>query len=185
MHASVFIACSLDGYIADKANDLQWLISVPNASGSDFGNKEFVNSVDCLLMGRNTFEFIVGFGQWPYEKPVFVASTSLKAPPAGYEDKIVVVSGTPAELLATIEQRGCRSVYVDGGALITRFLEDDLIDDMIITRTPQLLGAGYPLFGALPRGSIWKKTSSHEPNDYLVQTRYERDRSYPAGTTAY
>jgi dihydrofolate reductase len=175
----------LDGYIADKANDLQWLISIPNPSGNDFGYKEFVKDVDCLLMGRNTFEFVVGFGQWPYEKPVFVASSSLKTPPAGYEDKITVVSGTPQELLTAIEKTGCRNVYVDGGALITQFLEDDLIDDMIITRTPQLLGSGYPLFGSFSRGSIWKKTSSTEPNDYLVQTRYERDRSHPAGATAY
>ena len=185
MRASVFIACSLDGYIADPNNDLQWLISIPNASGSDFGYKEFVNGVDCLLMGRNTFEFVLGFGQWPYEKPVFVASSSLTAPPAGYEDKVSIVSGAPKELLAAIEKTGCRNIYVDGGALITCFLEDDLIDDMIITRTPQLLGAGYPLFGALSRGSIWKKTSTRELNDYLVQTRYERDRSRPAGTTGY
>ncbi len=185
MRASVFIACSLDGYIADRANDLQWLISIPNPSGSDFGNKEFVSKVDCLLMGRNTFEFIVGYGQWPFEKPVFVASTSLKTPPAGYEDKISIVSGTPQELLAALERAGHHSVYVDGGALITRFLEEDLIDDMIITRTPQLLGGGYPLFGSFARGSIWKKTGSTEPNDYLVQTRYERDRSHPAGATAY
>jgi dihydrofolate reductase len=136
-------------------------------------------------MGRNTFEFVQGFGQWPYEKPVFVASSSLAAPPAGYEDKIVIVSGTPAELLGAIEGTGCRSVYVDGGALITRFLENDLIDDMVITRTPQLLGGGYPLFGGLSRGSIWKKTSSRELNDYLVQTRYERDRSHRVGVTAY
>jgi len=182
---SVYIACSLDGYIADRDNSLEWLFSIPNPQGGDFGYAQFIAGVDGILMGRRTFAFVEPLEQWPYAKPVFVASTTLDRVPPRLESKVTLVSGTPADLLAAVEQAGVGSVYLDGGTLITKFLEADLVDRMTVTRTSQLLGDGYPLFGKMARGSIWKRVEVKELNADLVQTVYERDRRYSAGTICY
>jgi len=76
---SVFIATSLDGYIADRNGKIDWLNTIPNPDNNDMGYTEFTKGIDALLMGRKTFETVLGFdGDWPYNKPVFVLSNKLK-----------------------------------------------------------------------------------------------------------
>jgi len=77
----VYIATSLDGHIAKKDGSIDWLMEVPNPDNSDYGFSEFIERIDGIIMGRNTFETVVGFDQWPYSKPVFVLSNNLKKPP--------------------------------------------------------------------------------------------------------
>ena len=144
---SVFIATSIDGYIADKNGGLDWLHSIPNPENLDMGYIEFTSHIDALVMGRTTFETVCGFDMdWPYKKPVFVLSTTLKKIPEDYKNKVFLFKGVLTDIIEQIHQKGYRRLYIDGGATIQGFLKEDLIDEMIITVIPILLGGGTLLF---------------------------------------
>ena len=145
MKASVFIATSLDGFIARLDGTLDWL---PVNGGEPHGYDEFMATVDAIVLGRKTFETVLTFDTWPYgEKPVVVLSTRTLAPaPAGAV--VERMSGPPAEIVSQLAARGIRHVYVDGGITIQRFLQASLIQRLIITRVPVLLGAGIRLEAA-------------------------------------
>ena len=170
MKASVFIGTSLDGFIARLNGDLDFL---PPGGGEPHGYDEFMASVDALVIGRKTFETVLGFDAWPYgEKPVFVLSTRLLAPaPAGAV--VERLSGTPADIVSQLAARGIRHVYVDGGITIQRFLQAGLIQRLIITRVPVLIGTGIPLFGALPRDIVLRHVATRQYASGLVQSEYE------------
>lgn len=171
----VFIATSLDGYIADKNGGLDWLHSVPNPENIDMGFTAMMDRVDALVMGRNTFEMVLSFGvEWPYSKPVFVLSNTLKKVPEGYQDKVFLVSGDVSEVVAKLNQQGYQDLYIDGGVTIQRFLNQGLIDELVITSIPVLLGGGSPLFGELDAMQSFKLVSSQTYLDAIVQTTYQR-----------
>lgn len=147
----VFIATSLDGYIARPNGDIDWLDGWPEV-GHDYGFSEFMASVDGLIMGRGTFEKALTFEAWPYSKPVVVLSrtlcqSDLRADLAG---KVRISTSEPKLVLAERERDGWTRAYVDGGQVIQSFLREALIEDLVLTRLPILLGAGLSLFGALP-----------------------------------
>lgn len=146
MRLVAYMAVSLDGYIADSDGGVDWLNEIPDSEGDDHGWAEFMAGIDALLMGANTFKVVQGFGVWHYEKPVFVASRSMVEVPEGYEDKIELIQGDIAGMVAELEKRGHESIYVDGGLLVQRCLETELLNEMIITRIPIILGGGIPLF---------------------------------------
>jgi len=178
----VYIAASLDGYIADKAGSVDWLHSIPNPEGSDMGFGEFIARVDALVMGRNTFDMVLSFGiDWPYSKPVFVLSSTLTKVPAGYEDKVFLVKGPLDEVLATLSRQGYKDLYIDGGITIQNFLKADLIDEMIITTIPVLLGGGLPLFGDLVTPLNFKHVKCERLLDSLVKNHYLRVRDTDNG----
>ena len=130
---SVFIATSLDGYIADKNGEIDWLHSIPNPDAIDMGYDAFTSRIDALVMGRTTFETVCGFDMdWPYQKPVFVLSNTLTELPKKCRDQAQLVKGTLKEVLETIHERGFHRLYIDGGTTIQGFLKEDLIDDMTI-----------------------------------------------------
>ena len=136
----VFIATSLDGYIADKDGGIDWLHSIPNPDNIDMGYEEFTSQIDALVMGRTTFETVCGFDMdWPYQKPVFVLSNSMTSIPTDYQDKAELVKGTLKEILERIYKKRCYRLYIDGGKTIHSFLKEDLIDEMTITIIPTLL----------------------------------------------
>ena len=171
----VYIATSLDGYIADKNGGLDWLHSVPNPDNLDLGWADFMAQVDALVMGRNTFETVCGFDvDWPYPMPVFVLSNSITSVPKAYRDKAEVVSGPLPEVVESINAKGFNTLYIDGGKTIQGFLQDDLIDEMIITQIPILLGGGAPLFGELPAPLTFEHVSTQVHLDAMVQTHYRR-----------
>ncbi len=172
MKNSVFIAVSLDGYIADSMGGIDWLNDIPNPDNSDFGFSEFFSTVDALVMGRNTFEKVLSFPEWPYEKPVFVMSSSMQTVPAHLAQKAFLLNQSPAEATAFLYSKGFRSLYTDGGKLITSFLEHRLITDLILTRVPVLLGSGIPLFGRLSEMIRLSHIKTEVLNNYLVQSRY-------------
>jgi dihydrofolate reductase len=146
----VFIATSLDGYIADSKGKIDFLYSYPDPADSDMGYAAFMKEVDAMLMGRKTLETVLGFGiEWPYTIPVFVWSSTFTKVPAGLEDKVHLVSGTTKEVLNAVHSLGHSELYIDGGQTIQSFLQEDLIDEMIITTVPILLGAGIRLFGKI------------------------------------
>jgi dihydrofolate reductase len=169
MKASVFIGTSLDGFIARVNGDLDFL---PPGGGEPHGYDEFMATVDALVIGRNTFETVLAFDTWPYgEKPVFVLSTRTLAPaPPGAV--VEHMSGDPAEIVSQLAARGIQHIYLDGGITIQRFLQAGLIQRLIITRVPVLIGAGIPLFGALTRDIFLKHVATRQYPSGLVQSEY-------------
>lgn len=149
---SVFIATSLDGYITDKNGEIDWLHSIPNPNNDDMGYVEFTNDIDALVMGRTTFETVCEFDvDWPYNMPVFVLSNTLNEIPESHKGKAFLAKGTLTEILEQIYEKGYHRLYIDGGTTIRNFLKEDLIDEMLITTIPILLGGGSPLFLELPK----------------------------------
>jgi dihydrofolate reductase len=167
--ASVFIGISVDGFIARPNGDLDFL---PPGGGEPHGYDEFMATVDALVIGRKTFETVLTFDAWPYgEKPVFVLSTRALAPaPPGAV--VEHMAGEPADIVAKLAARGIRHIYVDGGITIQRFLRAGLIQRLVITRVPVLIGTGVPLFGALPRDIALTHIATRQYASGLVQSEY-------------
>lgn len=172
----VYIGTSLDGYIATIEGGLDWLTEAPNPDQSDYGYADFISGIDAIVMGRNTFETVRSFGVWPYERPVFVLSEHLQEIPAELTGKAELVGGSVPELVADLRRRGYENLYVDGGITIQGFLAHDLIDEMIITRLPIVLGSGIPLFGELAKPLRFRHVSTEVYNNALVKSRYIRTR---------
>jgi dihydrofolate reductase len=150
---SVFIAASLDGFIARKNGAIDWLVDAadPNST-EDYGYKSFFDSVDALVMGRKTFEMVSSFNEWPYRgKPVIVLSSGSPSIPENLTESVEIHSGSPVEIVNTLVGRGMKHLYIDGGITIHGFLKANLIDEMTITRIPILLGDGIPLFGIMDK----------------------------------
>jgi dihydrofolate reductase len=169
--ASVFIGTSLDGFIARPSGDLDFL---PPGGGEPHGYDEFMATVDALVIGRNTFETVLTFDSWPYEKPVFVLSTRPLAP-APPDAVVERMSGAPADIVSQLDGRGIQHIYVDGGITIQRFLQAGLIQRLIITRVPVLIGSGIPLFGALQRDITLTHVATRQYASGLVQSEYVID----------
>jgi dihydrofolate reductase len=169
----VYIAQRLDGYIAGPNGELDWLEDIDNPEQSDFGFSAFMNTVDALVMGKNTFEKVLSFEMWPYEKPVFVASSSLSVLPSSSEGKAFLLKGTPKDMVSTLHKRSYTNLYIDGVALIQSFLCEGLIDELIVTTVPVLLGEGIPLFGCLPKRVKLKIVGSKVLLKQLVKTHYQ------------
>ncbi len=148
MQVHVFCATSLDGFIARENSDIQWL---EEYCAEDYGYDAFSANIDQIIMGRNTYEKVLSFATWPYACPVLVLSTKLAhtAPPAPLEGKVHFSSMSPKEALDSLKKQGKQHIYVDGGKLISSFLKEQLITDMVITTIPVLLGKGIPLFHEL------------------------------------
>lgn len=158
----VFIATSLDGYIADKNNGIDWLTVMPHADDMYMSFEQHMKNIDALVMGRNTYELVVNFeGEWPYDKPVFVLSNSLTEVAEKCRRKVSLINGELKEIVSELAKQGYKNLYIDGGVTIQNFLKQDLIDEMIITTVPVLLGGGIPLFGSLDESMKFKGIASH------------------------
>ena len=170
MRASVFVGTSLDGFIARANGSFDFL----SPSGDEpHGYDEFIATVDALVIGRKTFETVLGFDGWAYgKKPVFVLSSRpIAAAPTGA--MVERMSGTPTGIVSQLEARGIQHIYVDGGITIQQFLRAGLIQRLIITRVPVLIGEGIPLFGSLPNDvQLHHVATRHYPSG-LVQSEYE------------
>ncbi|QTA86104.1 dihydrofolate reductase family protein [Desulfonema magnum] len=174
---SVFIAASLDGFIAREDDALDWL-DAANATvpeGEDCGFFSFMASVDALVMGRNTYEKVLSLGQWPYEnKPVIVLSSKKSISiPASLKETVRHSSESPQELYKRLSQEGLKRIYIDGGITIQRFLAANLIDDMTITVIPTLLGKGKRLFGDLEKDIQLRHTETKTYEFGFIQITYK------------
>lgn len=170
MKASVFVGTSVDGFIARADGSFDFL---PADGGEPHGFDEFFATVDALVMGRHTFETVLGMDPWPYgNKPVVVLSTRpLERTPRGID--VERMSGDPTEIVSRLSARNIQHIYVDGGLTIQRFLSAGLIQRLIITRVPVLIGIGIPLFGAVPRDIILRHVATRQYATGLVQSEYE------------
>jgi dihydrofolate reductase len=176
---SVFIATSLDGFIARKDGAIDWLTGSEQAGGGeDYGYGEFFASIDILVMGRNTYELALTFPAWPYTgKKVVVLSSSTPPIPEKLATDVTVMSGTPTEVVQQLAERGARHLYVDGGKTIQGFLSAGLIDEMTITRIPILIGEGIPLFGPLAQDIRLHHRQTRVYDNGFVQSKYSVSRA--------
>jgi dihydrofolate reductase len=170
MKASVFIATSLDGFIARPDGAIDWL---PHDGVEDHGYEEFFTSVDALVMGRGTYETVLGFGTWPFprKRVVVLSSRSIDLSPVG-DAPVEHMNGDPADVVAKLSAQGVNHIYVDGGVTIQRFLRAGLIQRLIITRIPVLIGQGLPLFGALGSDVRLQHVATRSFPSGLVQSEY-------------
>lgn len=171
-HAAVFIATSLDGFIARSDGSIDWLTERGERAG-DTGYDEFMAAVDTVVLGRNTYEKVLTFGFWPYEgKQVEVLSTTLAAD----ADERVIVHRTVDGLVQTLEDRGAKRVYADGGRVVQTFLRAGLLNELTITVVPVLLGTGIPLFGELDADISLTHNATRTLGAGLIQSDYTVQR---------
>jgi len=171
MAASVFIGMSVDGFIARPNGELDFL---PPGGGEPHGYDEFMGSVDALVIGRGTFETVLSFPEWPYGKKRVVVLSSRPLDFSGVRGgNVEQMSGTPAEIVSKLAASGSEYLYIDGGITVQRFLSAGLIQRLIITRVPVLIGEGIPLFGTLPHDIRLRHVATKHYQSGLVQTEYE------------
>jgi dihydrofolate reductase len=166
---SVFIATSLDGFIARRDGSIDWL-SIVQTPGEDYGYARFFADVDALVMGRGTYDTVRGFPSWPYGGKRCVVLTHDPPSPVHGEQ---FHTGSPVPLLEQLHAEGVRRVYVDGGAVIRQFLAADLIDDITLSIIPVLLGDGIRLFDDGGPGKRLRLEASQAFPSGLVQLRYQ------------
>jgi dihydrofolate reductase len=173
MTISVFVGASVDGFIARQNGELDWL---PEGGGEPHGYDEFIASVDTIVIGRQTFETVLGFEAWPYgEKRVVVLSSQLVdlSVAVARGGSVEHMGGAPSQIVSRLAARGARHLYIDGGITIQRFLRAKLVDRLIITRVPVLIGEGIPLFGGLPHDIRLRHVATRSFPSGLVQSEYE------------
>lgn len=175
MKCSVYIATSVDGFIARTDGDIDWLLrpeyAVSLLNGLSF--EAFIADVDALVMGRNTYEKVSAFPEWPYGTlPVIVLSSRALDIPPHLQSSVRQSAGAPEAIVARLANEGCRHLYIDGGNCVQRFLQAGLINELTITRVPLLLGSGIPLFGALGAEQRLRLIAATHSDNGFVQERY-------------
>lgn len=172
MRASVYIATSLDGYIARSDGSLDWLgVAEEN---EDYGFAAFMESVDALVMGRNTYDAVMAMGEWPYGYTLVIVLTHRPLDiPADLTGVVEATELGPLELAEELDRRGIEHVYIDGGTTIRSFLEADLVQRLTITTIPVLIGAGIPLFGPQEGDIRLRLVDSIAYTNGLVQSTYD------------
>lgn len=175
MRTIAYLGTSLDGFIARKDGEIDWLTQFANDEAIH-AYEDFMNRIDAIVIGRGTFEKVLTFSSWPYEKKVFVLSNTIKQLPDTLKDKAILISMKPEELLRYLSGLGFSTIYVDGGKVIQDFLKKDLIDEMIIAKAPILIGSGIPLFNYIDTDLQFKHVKTAVQSNGLVRSYYERER---------
>lgn len=171
MSVSVFVGTSVDGFIARLNGSFDFL---PEGGGEPHGYTEFIASIDAIVMGRKTFETVLPLPEWPYaDKRVVVLSSRPLDFSAVRGGVVEQMAGPPAEIVSQLAERGVHHLYIDGGITVQRFLRAGLIERLIITRVPVLIGEGIPLFGALPRDIRLRHVATRHYASGLVQSEYQ------------
>jgi dihydrofolate reductase len=176
IRCSAFVATSVDGFIARPDGDVGWLHrqEYADSDAGGFGYDEFIGSVDVLVMGRASFEKVLSFSEWPYEKlPVVVLSRRNLVIPSHLLGQVRVENLAPGELVAQLEREGARHLYIDGGITIQGFLKAGLLHEITITQVPLILGSGIPLFGSTGVELPLRHRRTTSFGNGFVQTTYD------------
>ncbi|PLL12132.1 deaminase [Tabrizicola sp. TH137] len=170
----VFIATSLDGFIARPDGSLDWLLS-RDTPDEDHGYDAFIAGMDCIIMGRGSYDAVRTFPDWPYTLPVLVLSAQLAPHPVPPDlmGKVTFAAHDPETAMQHLAAQGHRNAYVDGGRIVQSFLRAGLIDSLTITTAPVLIGAGRPLFGALPQDIALRHQATRAFPSGLVQSTWQ------------
>ncbi|WP_155159173.1 dihydrofolate reductase family protein [Sansalvadorimonas verongulae] len=175
MSVKIFIGISLDGYIADRDGGLNFLTDPPNPNNLDYGFMEFMLRIDGLVMGRKTFEAVLKSSpKWPFSKPTFVLSKTLKEVPENLEGRVDIFAGTPHEVVRAMKMKKLTRLYIDGGKVIRSFLSEDLVDEITLIQMPILLGGGTQLFGSLGAHMEFEHINTEVFQNGLLKSRYHR-----------
>ena len=166
---SIYIAMSIDGYIARKDGGLDWL-EYGHTGDEDYGFKTFISNLDALVLGRNTYEVVSGFDKWPYEgKRVIVLSNTLNQ----VRKEAELFRGQLTDLASILHSEGIKHVWVDGGITVSKFLEAGLVDDITVSIIAVVLGSGIPLFSTMNKEHKCRLLSTQSYPSGLVQLKYE------------
>ncbi|MEZ5716525.1 MAG: dihydrofolate reductase family protein [Paracoccaceae bacterium] len=169
----VFMAQSLDGFIATRDHRLDWLTRHTDPD-EDHGHDAFMDRMDGIVMGRATFRTVAGFDPWPYAKPVIVLSNSLDEAdiPEPLRAKVRLAQLSPRALMSELARAGWSRAYIDGGQTVQSFLRAGLISDLTLTVIPILLGDGRRLFGELEQEIDLELLDAKSFPSGLVQLHY-------------
>ena len=170
MPVSVFVGASVDGFIARPNGDLDFL---PPGGGEPHGYNEFIATVDAIVIGRKTFETVLSMDPWPYGGKRVVVLSSSRVDLAAAGGPVEQMAGTPAEIVTRLAASGALHLYVDGGITIQGFLRAGLVQRLVVTRVPVLIGEGIPLFGSLPRDLRLRHVATRHYPSGLVQSEYD------------
>ena len=173
MKTVVYVGTSLDGFIARTNGDFDWLSHFANDEAIR-AYEELIDRIDAIVIGRGTFEKVLTFPSWPYDKKVFVLSTSMTETPASLREKVTILSMDPGALLNHLSGMGYSTIYVDGGKVIQAFLKEGLVNELIISKAPMLIGSGIPLFGYLDHDIEFRHIRTDVCSNGLVRSFYER-----------
>ena len=172
---AVFVGVSLDGFLARPNGDLDWLMGEGGGDSAEYGYNEFIADIDAIVMGRKTFEKILTFNKWYYgtKRVVVLSSHPLDLAAARAKGGVVEqLAGSPAEIVSSLAAAGANRLYVDGGITIQQFLRAGLINRLIISRLPILIGDGIPLFGSVPQDTRLRHIQTRTYPGGMVQTEY-------------
>ena len=170
MTVSVFIGTSVDGFIARPNGDLDFL---PPAGGEPHGYNEFIASVDAILIGRKTFETVLTMEDWPYADKRVVVLSSRPLDLSGAGGVVEQMTGPRTDIVSRLAASGAHNLYVDRGVTIQGFLRAGLIQRLIITRVPVLIGEGVSLFGTLSQDIRLRHIATRHYPSGLVQSEYQ------------
>lgn len=177
---SVFVGVSLDGFIARPNGDLDWLMGEGGGDAAEYGYNEFIADIDAIVMGRKTFEKVLAFDKWYYgnKRVIVLSHRPLDLSVAQARGGVVEqMAGSPAEIVSKLAASGTMRLYVDGGITIQEFLRTGLINRLIISRLPVLIGEGIPLFGSLPHDTRLRHISTRTYPGGMVQSEYYTARN--------
>jgi dihydrofolate reductase len=174
----VYVVESLDGYIADKNRTVSWLKQIENPKNDDYGFADFMEKIDVVVMGANTFKEILEFDIWAYNKPVCILSYDKNIIPEELKDKAFQMSGDILEIYEELQDKGFKNFYIDGAEVIQSFLKHNLIDEMYITRAPMLLGGGISLFKYLEKQITFEFLGSEVFQNSLVKNHYALKKEF-------
>jgi dihydrofolate reductase len=170
MMVSVFVGASVDGFIARSNGALDFL---PPGGGEPHGYNEFMTTVDTIVIGRKTFETVLAMEDWPYGEKRVVVLSSRPIDLSAADGVVEQMAGPPADIVSQLAASGAHHLYVDGGITIQGFLRAGLIQRLVITRVPVLIGDGVPLFGTLPRDIHLLHVATRQYPSGLVQSEYQ------------
>lgn len=171
----LYIATSLDGFIARPDGNIDWLNSIPNPEVGDYGYSELLSTIGSTIMGRKTYEEVMGFGvEWPYtglDSYIMTSDENLKI----QSPDTYIFTDNIKDLIVEIRKKSTRDIWlIGGGQLVTAFLNEGLIDKMIISIIPKIIGEGIPLFAGTPLESHWKLLKSEPYDTGVVNLTYEK-----------
>jgi dihydrofolate reductase len=167
----LYIAVSTDGYIAKKNGDIGFLNAV-GKKGEDYGYSEFIKTVDTVIMGRKTYDKVLSFGiPFPHSNKKTYILTKNPEPQKG---KILFYGGNLKILVANLKKKNGKNIFIDGGAeIVNEFIRLNLIDEIILSIIPVLLGEGIKLFNDKRSETRLELISSRSFEKGLVQIHYK------------